>query len=238
MKKNIKIFGIALIVGAIVIISISTANYQRQSALVRNEVFDKCKMIATELKHTREYLAETIAVSNLMHHKEARGLMPAIAGSAIGKRFYEDTGYRLRQISSKYRNPDNKPDEFEEKALLEFQKDKTLSEFKGVDKIKGQRVLRYLIPLYIEEACLKCHSEKNTVPDFIQEKYPDDRATDYSAGDLRGAISVTVPIDKAESEIKGNLIHITILTAIGTIFLVAFIAVAMNISVKKIDNKE
>jgi hypothetical protein len=235
MKKNFKLFTVIVIVGAVVILSISSTNYQKQSAMLRAEVFDKCKMIAIELKHTREYLAETIALANLQHHEEARRLMPAMAGNEIGKKFYAATGYQLRQISSKYRNPDNKPDKFEEKALIEFQKDKNLSEYKGVDKVNGQKVLRYLIPLYIEEACLKCHSAKETIPEFIQEDYPEDKATDYAFGDLRGAISVTVPVDRAEAEVKGNLIHMTVITTIGTIFLVTFIAIAMNISIKKID---
>jgi hypothetical protein len=46
---------------------------------------------------------------------------------------------------------------------------------------------------------------------------------------------VTVPVDRAEAEIKGNLIYMTVITTIGTIFLVTFVALAMNISIKKID---
>ncbi len=235
MKKNFKLFAVIVIVGTVVILSISSTNYQKQSAMLREEIFDKCEMIALELKFTREYLAETIALADLEHGEEARRLMPAMAGNEIGKKFYKATGYQLRQVSSKYRNPDNKPDKFEEKALVEFEKDKNLSEYKGMDKVNGQKVLRYLTPLYIEEACLKCHSAKETIPEVIKEDYPEDRATDYTFGDLRGAISVIVPVDKAEAEVKGHLIHMTIITTIGTIFLVTFIAIAMNISIRKID---
>ncbi len=232
-KSNFKLFGTLVILGALVILSISFANYQKQSALLREEIFDKCKMIAVELKHTREYLAETIAIANLQHLEEARGLMPAFAGIEIGDKFYNETGYQLRQVSSKYRNPKNKPDNFEEKALIEFQEKENLTEYKGIDKVDGQRVLRYLIPLYIEEACLKCHSAKETIPEFIQEDYPEDKATDYTYGDLRGAISVIVPIERAEAETKKNLIYITFVTALGTIFLVTIIAFAMNITIRK-----
>ncbi len=237
MKKNFKLYGIIIFVVAVVILSISITNFQKQSTLLREEIFDKCKMIAVELKHTREYLAETIAIANLQHHEEARRLMPAMAGNEIGKKFYNETGYQLRQVSSKYRNPKNKPDKFEEEALAEFEKDKNLSEYKGVNRIDGQKVLRYLIPLHIEEACLKCHSAKETVPDFIQENYPEDKATDYVFGDLRGAISVTVPIDRAEAEIKENLIHMTIVTSVGMVFLVTFVTIVMNITIKRTEKK-
>jgi len=237
MKKNFKLFGIIIFVVTIVILSISITNFQKQSTLLREEIFDKCKMIALELKHMREYLAETMAITNMEHNEATRMLMPAMAGNEIGKKFYNATGYQLRQVSSKYRNPKNKPDKFEEKALAEFEKDKNLSEYKGVDNINDQKVLRYLIPLHIEEACLKCHSAKETIPEIIQEDYPEDKATDYVFGDLRGAISVAVPIDRAEAEIKGNLIHMTIVTTIGMVFLVTFVTIVMNITIKKTDNK-
>ncbi len=236
-KVNFKLYGVIIMVGAIVILSISTANYQKQSDLLREEIFDKCKMIATELKHVREYLAETIAISNIEDHDEARGFMPAMAGNEIGRKFFNETGYQLRQVSLKYRNPNNKPDKFEERALLKFGENMDLKEYKGVDKMNGQNVLRYLIPLYVEDACLKCHSAEETVPEFIQERYPEDKATGYKRGDLRGAISVAVPIDKAESEIKNHLVHMSFITAIGTVFLVAFVVATMNITVRKV-NKE
>jgi hypothetical protein len=238
MKKNFKLFGIIIFVVAIVILSISITNYQKQSTMLRDEIFDKCEMIAVELKHMREYLAETMAITNMEHNEATRMLMPAMAGNEIGKKFYNATGYRLRQVSSKYRNPKNKPDKFEEKALAEFEKDRNLSEYKGVDNINDQKVLRYLIPLHIEEACLKCHSAKETIPEIIQEDYPEDRATDYVFGDLRGAISVAVPIDRAEAEIKGNLIHMTIITTVGMVFLVTFVTIVMNITIKKSDKKK
>ena len=229
MKKNFKLYGIIIFVVAVVILSISITNFQKQSTLLREEIFDKCKMIALELKHMREYLAETMATANMEHNEATRMFMPAMAGNEIGKKFYNETGYRLRQVSSKYRNPKNKPDSFEQIALTEFEKDKNLSEYKGVEKMGGQKVLRYLIPLYIEEACLKCHSAKETIPEIIQEDYPEDKATDYVFGDLRGAISVAVPIDRAEAEIKENLMHMTIVTTIGMVFLVTFVYIAMNI---------
>jgi hypothetical protein len=238
MKKNFKLYGIIIFVVAVVILSISITNFQKQSTLLREEIFDKCKMIALELKHMREYLAETMAITNMEHNETTRMLMPAMAGNEIGKKFYNATGYQLRQVSSKYRNPKNKPDKFEENALAEFEKNENLSEYKGIDKISGQKVLRYLIPLYIEEACLKCHSAKETIPEIIQEDYPEDRATDYVFGDLRGAISVAVPIDRAEAEIKGNLIHMTIVTTIGMVFLVTFVYIAMNITIKRTDKKK
>jgi len=64
MKRKFILFLIITIVGTVVILSISFTNYQKQSTMLREEIFDKCKMIAVELKHTREYLAETRSAKN------------------------------------------------------------------------------------------------------------------------------------------------------------------------------
>ena len=112
MKKNFKLYGIIIFVVTVVILSISITNFQKQSTLLREEIFDKCKMIALELKHMREYLAETMAITDMEHNEATRMLMPAMAGNEIGKKFYNATGYQLRQVSLKYRNPKNKPDKF------------------------------------------------------------------------------------------------------------------------------
>jgi hypothetical protein len=50
-------------------------------------------------------------------------------------------------------------------------------------------VLRYVVPLYIEKSCLPCHGEPAGEKDItgrIKEGYKE--------GDLRGAISIIVPI--------------------------------------------
>ncbi|MCP5007701.1 MAG: DUF3365 domain-containing protein [Planctomycetes bacterium] len=74
---------------------------------------------------------------------------------------------------------------------------------------------------------------QETIPEFIQDDYPDDHATDYEYGDLRGAISVIVPIAKAESATKRNLIYITFVTALGTIFLITILTFILKISIQK-----
>jgi hypothetical protein len=45
--------------------------------------------------------------------------------------------------------------------------------------------------------CTPCHGERLTaaVQDAVRVRYPDDRATGYQPGDLRGAVSVRVPFD-------------------------------------------
>ena len=56
--------------------------------------------------------------------------------------------------------------------------------------------LRYYRPLVIAEPCLACHGDAESldpaVAEAIAARYPDDRATGYEVGDLRGVVRVTV----------------------------------------------
>ena len=67
----------------------------------------------------------------------------------------------------------------------------------------------------------------------MQGGYADNKAVDYTFENMRGAISVAVPIDRAEAEIKGNLVHMTIVTTVGMVFMVTFVFIAMNITIKR-----
>ncbi|MCP3925062.1 MAG: methyl-accepting chemotaxis protein, partial [Desulfobacterales bacterium] len=51
--------------------------------------------------------------------------------------------------------------------------------------------IRYIKPLYITASCMGCHSDTESIPGFIKEKYPKDKATGYKIGDIRGAVSVS-----------------------------------------------
>jgi hypothetical protein len=48
----------------------------------------------------------------------------------------------------------------------------------------------------IQEFCLACHGPADSISAAVKQviaaRYPEDRATDYRLGELRGAISVTV----------------------------------------------
>ena len=62
----------------------------------------------------------------------------------------------------------------------------------------GGEALRYLKPVVTSAMCLTCHGEKAKIPPAVQailaRDYPDDHATGFSVGDVRGAVSVRIPL--------------------------------------------
>lgn len=108
-------------------------------------------------------------------------------------------GLEVSRTSRRYRNPGNRPDDWERAWLESFETQ--LRETGQLPAAIHERVgneLRYLRPLGVAEKCLACHgSQEQLDPEvsrLLEERYPEDRATGFEAGDLRGAISVRVAL--------------------------------------------
>ena len=114
--------------------------------------------------------------------------------------FNAQTGHHVRRVSLKYRNPKNVPDAYERRKLEEFnilnQKKELANEYSEIVEEQGKKYLRYLKPLIVAPLCITCHGPKENIPQEVKtilaEKYPDDRATGFLVGDVRGAITVKI----------------------------------------------
>ncbi len=72
--------------------------------------------------------------------------------------------------------PANAPDEWEVEALLAFEDG--VREVTSIETLNGEDVLRYMQGMVTEESCLVCHAFQG-----------------YEVGDIRGGISVSVPME-------------------------------------------
>jgi hypothetical protein len=132
------------------------------------------------------------------------GAVAACAASAQGKTadYRRTFGNDIRRVSLRLRNPANEPDAFERAALESFDRlpldARPAAEHWEVVRDGGLEALRYLKPVVANAMCLTCHGEKARIPPAVQaviaREYPDDRATGFAAGDVRGAVSVRVPL--------------------------------------------
>jgi len=82
-------------------------------------------------------------------------------------------------------NPENWPDDFERDAMIRFKGG--LVEFEAITDTPDGRVHRYIAPVMVQESCLTCHAEHG-----------------YSVGDIRGALSISVPLAWADKALKKN----------------------------------
>lgn len=112
-------------------------------------------------------------------------------------------GMTVRRVSRRPRNPAGRPDAYEGARLEEWEETVAAGEELPADSIErldteDGPVLRAMRPITIQPLCLQCHGDPESfspeVRAVLAERYPEDEAVGYEAGDLRGAISVTVPL--------------------------------------------
>ena len=108
-------------------------------------------------------------------------------------------GMTVARTSLKVRNPANHPDSWEEAVLQQFEQRKAEGEPISALVFSGERVedhqneqWRMMKAIPTETVCLTCHGSNIEAPvqAILNELYPDDQATGYNLGDIRGAFSI------------------------------------------------
>lgn len=118
---------------------------------------------------------------------------PAIARDVSNKQ-----GLQIGRTSLKTRNPSNAPDEWEESVLKEFEQRKAQGEHPrqmekhAIVEHNGKQVFRYMKAIPTGKLCLKCHGTDidPAVSAKLEKLYPDDKATGFRQGDIRGAFTI------------------------------------------------
>ncbi len=117
--------------------------------------------------------------------KAFKGFIPAVYGRVTGNILKGESGVEIKQTTFEPRNSYNTPDAYELKVLQSFAETKPAT---GLGEKVGTHY-RYLQPIYIKEACLQCHGDPKGEKDIAGKA-----KEGYKLGDLRGAISVTLPL--------------------------------------------
>ncbi len=154
-------------------------------------------------KDAKEFMGSLKSV--LVKEMQTNGIVAAVSvcsdtAQVLTNNYGVNKGIYIKRVSLKYRNTNNKPDEFETKGLKYFEELKsgnkltdTTEYFEAVDA-GGIKTVRLMKPIMVQAPCLGCHGAiENIGPDVkevLNNKYPDDKATGYQMDDLRGAVSI------------------------------------------------
>ena len=104
----------------------------------------------------------------------------------------------ISRVSLKNRNPDNVPNDWQRAVLEDFNARAAKGEsvkkmgFAEVVEHDGKKQLRFMKALPTGGLCLECHGTniEADVQAKITELYPDDKATGYEKGKVRGAVVI------------------------------------------------
>ena len=119
---------------------------------------------------------------------------PGIAMTAA-----KNSGWNVGRTSLKLRNPGNEPDAWEMGVLKMFEDRKAKGEAVNmlahgeVVETNGKKQFRFMKAIGTADLCLNCHG-KTLKPEIITKLdglYPADQARGFSAGDIRGAFTLS-----------------------------------------------
>lgn len=122
---------------------------------------------------------------------------------AIADELASEKGWMVGRTAIRLRNQANTPDAWERGVLDRFQ----AAAATGADLAKlehfemtnqdGETIFRYMKAIPVQEPCLTCHGKdvSASLRAKIRAVYPEDAATGFSIGELRGAFTISQPIE-------------------------------------------
>ncbi len=119
-----------------------------------------------------------------------KNFIPATYGSQAAARFSKRSHVQLKQTAIQPRNPKNEPDEYE-RSVLQWLSGRPNSEAYVSELTESGKTLRVIMPIYYLPECLACHGGPKGEWDI--SGYPKEGAHE---GDLAGAISVRIPLER------------------------------------------
>ncbi len=118
---------------------------------------------------------------------------------AIAAQLSDESGATVRRTALRVRNPASKPDAFERETMSAWIRGPVGSDGKPAERFQayadeqGAPQVRWMRAIPTGDLCVTCHGSA-IAPDVeaaIAARYPDDRATGFAPGDLRGAFSIS-----------------------------------------------
>jgi methyl-accepting chemotaxis protein len=220
-RANLTVKIVAAIVVTLVLTSaVSFWITQRRINQQAEEAFrDKVRQITGMASATRAWFSANIDLmvpdKNFKHLQQ----VPVVVAWSVAQQYAEGQKMTFHTPSLSPRDPKNQPDEFERRALENFQKDPSLTEYSERRTENGEDVMRYAQAVRLTTDCLQCHG------DPVGQKDPFGYAKEgMKAGDLRGAFAVRASTQSLVETSRANSLAIflislcTLLAAAGVMF--------------------
>jgi len=126
-----------------------------------------------------------------------------VRAPVIAREVAEQQGLNLARVSLRNRNPANAPKRWQKTVLEGFEARRAAGEdvaglsWQSTVPVPGGQEFRFMKAIPTAAVCLACHGESIAPPvaEKLAELYPDDAATGFREGDIRGAFVVTRRLD-------------------------------------------
>ncbi len=137
---------------------------------------------------------------------------PAYMTRQVHEAELSDIGVKGHMTSLNLIRIENAADEWETAALHAF--DEGLEKISSIEKIDTVKFFRFMKPLIVEKNCLKCHAEQG-----------------YKIGDIRGGISVSIPIESMLHNAYAEMINHGLIE--GIIWIIGLVGIGFGFKTAK-----
>jgi signal transduction histidine kinase len=144
---------------------------------------------------------------------------PAYMARQVNQMALEAHGSQSHLTSLNPIRPENAPDLWEVSALKSFERG--TQEVSSIEQIEGAEYMRFMRPFVTEKACLKCHATKG-----------------YKEGDIRGGISVSIPMAPLWAIERPHVIHTSLAHFVIWMVCITGIMASRKILEKQILSRE
>jgi methyl-accepting chemotaxis protein len=195
---------------------------QRVNRQAEEAFRDKVRQITGMASATREWYSSNL--DKLVPNHEFKHLeqVPVVVAWKVAQEYAQSAGMDFKTPSPNPRDSRNSPDEFERRALTQFQEHPEMKEYSERVTEDGREWMRYAQPVRVSQDCLFCHGDPAGSKDpfgYTKEA--------MKVGDLRAAFTVKAPVDELVANASSNS-RMLLLTGLVTL-LAACVAVALVI---------
>ncbi|MCK9284254.1 MAG: EAL domain-containing protein [Rhodocyclaceae bacterium] len=229
MKLQAKIWlGTGIVIASIMTLDLFLG-YRDIENQVRSHLDEEARIIRAILMATRRVYHQQFVASELPLNDKTVGFLPAHALSRISADFpkWIESGLRFNNVSDKPRNPRNQADADELVAMEWFRANPNAPDHVSViSGAKGAVLYHFTAPIWVETYCLKCHGDQAMSPATIRDTYT--AAYDYKVGDLRGVMSIKLPMDEIRQRVMAAWMQLFWIRAGGYVLLMLLLGALMQ----------
>lgn len=188
-----------LLITAFGLLSVACGN----NADIDNKVSDNAnKMALAEAKIIAKTFGEALKAELQKAMKEGGPLNTLgvcnTEAMPITEKSAKENNAQVSRVSLKNRNPNNIPNDWQRLVLEDFDIRAARGEdiakifFSDIVDSNGKKQVRFMKALGTDDVCLLCHGKEiaPAVQAKLSDLYPEDKATGYDKGQVRGAIVV------------------------------------------------
>ncbi|MFO7577937.1 MAG: DUF3365 domain-containing protein, partial [Pelovirga sp.] len=192
--------------------------FSEYQSMARSIALEQGRNVSKELITTFNHMSDIVRDEPETNY----ALVPQVVVTQIAQKISTGGDYSIRQVALNYRNPDNRPDQYESEQLKNYPTGQSV-ELHSVTTLAGEKVFRYMKSLVADDSCLKCHGSYDAAPGFIQQRFPRTHPSyNYRSGEVIGAVSFIKPMRVLYGEAAGRLSQELVYRA-GMLVVVAFV---------------